>query len=410
MNSVYLIFCRRHLLLACLLLALVGCASVPTQYKEPPPLAVEARAALNEKVFHKAVALIDEHYFDPTYHGTDWQALHAKYQPMALAAQDSTALYTALNNMMGELGVSHLVAISPRQAHQVETRHVAATGFSMQYLEKKLVVTDVVPLGPAASAGVQPGWLVTARNGVPLPIAGDKFVTVLGQGVTYDFLDQHDQAHSLHFDPALLDFRRLDVRSLPGNMLYLRFDEFSFETLHWLSQQLKANAAAPGVVLDLRFNRGGNAAALTMALGEFRPVGTDSAMMDAGYTVDRKGKQDDRRSLPLFSAKYAGKLVILTDSTSVSAAEIFPRVMQYNKRATVIGRQTAGMVIISKFYDLPDEGLLQVPVIDYLGPDGQRLEGKGVTPDQVLPPATLAQRRAGEDPDLQAALVILNQQ
>jgi len=78
--------------------------------------------------------------------------------------------------------------------------------------------------------------------------------------------------------------------------------------------------------------------------------------------------------------------------------------MQQHRRATIIGRRTAGAVIVSRDYPLPGGGRLQVPVTDYVGNDGQRLEGRGVTPDLVRPALTLAELRGRKDPDLAEAV------
>jgi carboxyl-terminal processing protease len=60
-------------------------------------------------------------------------------------------------------------------------------------------------------------------------------------------------------------------------------------------------------------------------------------------------------------------------------------------------------------YRLPDGGRLQVPVIDFVGLKGERLEGRGVDPDIVLPEPTLTDWRSGRDRDLEAAVQILTQ-
>ena len=97
-------------------------------------------------------------------------------------------------------------------------------------------------------------------------------------------------------------------------------------------------------------------------------------------------------------------LVVLIGPSTGSAAEIFAHVMQHYGRATIVGRRTAGAVIVSRTYSLPGGGKLQVPIQDYRGLDEKRLEGRGVTPDVAVPSPALADLRAGRDPDLEKAL------
>lgn len=386
-----------------LILLAAGCTTAPSEYREPPPLGAAERTAHNLQVFERTWALVNEKYFDGRFRGVDWPAMRAKHRQEAVAATDDTELYRALNRLCAELRESHLAALPPRRAHELRTEHRASVGFRLQLLEDRRVVTDVVPDSPAAIAGVETGWLAVTRNGTAIQ-ENSPYLPKLGEPVTYGFLDVGDQPHTLTMEPQLINFGRLEARELPGGFLYLRFDEFSRNSLHWLSEQLKTHASVPGVVIDLRYNPGGNMLALNVALAEFfqKPV-------NAGRMVKRSGRERENHSLAWRSARYSGRVAILTDRSTGSAAEIFSHVLQQYKRATVIGRGTAGAVIVSRSFPLPGGGRLQVPVSDYIGLDGQRLEGRGVTPDVACPALTLAQLRAKDDPDIDVALQVFQQ-
>jgi carboxyl-terminal processing protease len=77
-----------------------------------------------------------------------------------------------------------------------------------------------------------------------------------------------------------------------------------------------------------------------------------------------------------------------------------------HERATIVGRPTAGAVLASWFYSLPDGGELQLSREDYIAPNGRRIEGNGVEPNIVVT-RTLADIRTGRDPDLETALRVL---
>ncbi len=97
---------------------------------------------------------------------------------------------------------------------------------------------------------------------------------------------------------------------------------------------------------------------------------------------------------------------MLVDGATGSAAEIFAAVLQDHGRATLIGRRTAGAVLASWFYTLPDRGQLQLSREDYMAPKGRRIEGAGIEPDIVVS-RTLADLRAGRDRDLEEAVGVL---
>lgn len=381
-----------------LLFAVTGCTSIPAAYIEPAPLAAADRTALNLQVYDAAWQLVHDKYFDPKFRGMDWAALRTQYRPAAAASAGDRELYQVLNRLCLELKESHLTALPPQRTHEIRVARRMAVGMGWVQVEDRQVVTELVPGGPADQAGVQPGWIVTACEGRPLTPAAPASPPP-GQPVTYSFLDLANVPHDITFQPQLLKFDQLVSRELPGGYRYLRFDRFGPDTLHWLSTELKQHRRAPGVVLDLRENPGGYVVAFQLAVGEFfkRRVAT-------GRFIRRDGRVKDARNLSLFSARYPGKVVILTSEATGSAAEIFTHVLQYHGRATVIGRRTAGAVIVAHNYRLPGGGTLQVPVQDYRGLDGRRLEGRGVLPNITVARAGLADVREGRDLDLETAL------
>lgn len=389
--------------LALLLAALFagGCATVPTEYREPPALGASEQAALNARVFDRAWERVNERYFDGAFRGVNWSAMRERYRPEAAAAKNTDELYRVLNRMCAELKESHLVALPPRRVHELRTEHRAAIGIRWQLIEGQRVITDIVPGGPADHAGVRRGWLVVSRDGAPLR-EGERFVTRLGRAVTFGFLDEHGEARSLTLQPELLSFERHESRRIDPDLLYLRFDQFDREALSWLSGELKANASARGVILDLRYNSGGNTLVLDMALAEFF-----DRRVPVGRLVRRSGRSRETHSFGWLPARYAGSVVVLTSPATGSAAEIFSHVLQHHGRATIVGQKTAGAVIYSRQYRLPGGGQIQIPIIDYVGLDGRRLEGRGVTPDVVLPVRTLAEARADRDPEQARALEAL---
>jgi C-terminal processing protease CtpA/Prc len=109
---------------------------------------------------------------------------------------------------------------------------------------------------------------------------------------------------------------------------------------------------------------------------------------------------------------FTGKLIVLMDSTSSSASEIFARTIQLEKRGTVIGDLSAGSVMGARFFDhrIGAGSFVyfgaEITEMDLRMPDGQTLEKKGVTPDELLLPS-LANLARDEDPVLAHAAELL---
>ena len=96
-------------------------------------------------------------------------------------------------------------------------------------------------------------------------------------------------------------------------------------------------------------------------------------------------------------------LVVLVDANSSSAAELTPAALREAGRALVVGRKTAGAVLIAQEAKLPDGGRMILSRFDFVTAGGVRLEKRGVTPD--LEAETRPEdRRARRDPALDAAV------
>jgi carboxyl-terminal processing protease len=394
----------KKLLFGCLALALLaGCVSTPAPkvaIDDLPPSQVDL-ATRNLRVFNAAWSLVMDRHYDPKLQGVDWPAAAKQFGPEAAAAPDKKALYAVINRMVDLLKDSHTHALTPEQASERHTQVRARTGFNMTRLDGRWAVAEVVPGSPAEAAGVRAGWLVLSRNGTPLAERND-FRAADGEVAQWEFLDERDRPVSLALAARPLSTKpRQEMRLLPGGFVYLRFDGFDGPDRRWLGDRLAENRSAPGVVIDLRQNPGGETFSLGITIGEFF-----ERSVDCGTFISRSGRRGEKNSWQLGSARYTGRVAVLIDRVTASAAEIFSAVMQDHGRATIIGRKTAGAVLASWFYGLPDGGELQLSREDYLAPKGRRLEINGVEPD-IVSSRTLEDLRAGRDPDLDAALRVL---
>jgi len=160
------------------------------------------------------------------------------------------------------------------------------------------------------------------------------------------------------------------------------------------------------LILDLRGNLGGAEEALLRLIGN---------LCDHDVTVGELKRRKETK--PLIAKTrgdggFKGKLVVLVDSESASAAEVLARVVQLEKRGVVLGDRTSGKVMRSRVY--PHQMGLDTVIVygasvtdaDIIMSDGVSLEGAGVTPNLVLLPGA-TNLRAHEDPVLSGAAELL---
>ena len=385
---------------------LAGCVAPvsPAPRVNPAGLPPEqaAREERNLRLFDTVWVTVDRRYYDAGFHGVDWRAAALAHGPEAAAAGDETALYGVVNGMLGLLGDGHTGALTPAEARDWHAQERAMTGFRILRIDRRWVVSEVLPGSPAEAAGVKPGWIVLSRDGQPL---GDRFSLPSlrgGERVRWEFLDGRDQPVALALTARRVSVAREVARVLPGGLVFLRFDEFDWSSMRWLCGELKRRRDAPGVVVDLRQNPGGVLLALDFMVGEF----FDRSFAYA-VSVDRSGRRRNLHAMTLGSARYHGRLVVLVDHPSASAAEIFAATMQEQHRGTIVGRKTAGDVLGARMRSLPGGGMLEYSDCDLRTAKGSRLNGNGVIPDVQPAAITLADLRSGRDPDIEEALRIL---
>jgi C-terminal processing protease CtpA/Prc len=160
------------------------------------------------------------------------------------------------------------------------------------------------------------------------------------------------------------------------------------------------------LIIDLRGNGGGAETTLLRMLGSV--FDHDVKLGDIKRRKETKPLVAKTRA----DNAFKGNLVVLVDSQSGSAAELFARVVQLEKRGAIVGDRSAGAVMRSKFYD-HQSGTESVALYgasitdaDITMTDGKSLEPAGVPPDRLLLP-TGADLAAQRDPVLALAAALV---
>lgn len=243
------------------------------------------------------------------------------------------------------------------------------------------------------------------------PVDSEHFAESLAQGLVKASDDQH---FSVLFDPdgitaerqskaggeattqAQRDSERAanfgfrDARRLDGGLTYIRFDFFADPQY---AQETAAGAmrfaeGAKGLILDLRYNNGGVLEMAQFLMSYLYPAGKEQEFFDYNYNDHGVRVERSQWSLAAVPGQRSGDIpvVVLTGSTSFSAAEWMAFSLQRLGRATVIGERTAGGAHPVTRVPIDDRFMLQVPIGQIRDPvNGQDFEGVGVIPDIVVP-------------------------
>lgn len=409
-----------------------GCAAIPGRYIDISSLTAEKRISHNRKVFNRIEKLVSKKYYDPSFNGKDWASLTERYRDGAISSQDNKTLYNELNIMLNEMDSSHLQAIMMANVKDLfrEYKDPVAAGFSWQVYDGRAVVVYIAAGSLADRSGIKKGWILLRINGeFPLKEiqdadAGEETYKVplldTGKSESYTFLDQENLKHRVTLtpekgqkkpflwlmDPYSRDYDPIEAVELPGGYLYLHIRNFiSAKVKKSMIAKLDEHPDTPGIILDLRNNIGGKVGYMKMALRTFF-----NDTVNGGTIIGRSKKSMELKIKPWHS-KYCSKpIVLLTNSRTICAAEMFAHIIKHYNRGKLVGRHTRGDVLGSDSYSLPGGGLLTIPVLNFIGLDGMQIEGKGVSPDITVQEPTLSSLRAGRDLDLEAALKILEEE
>ena len=384
------------------------------------------------EVFERVWKDIDEHYYDRTFNGVDWNEVHARYKPLVEATKDNREFYALMSRMTGELHDAHTRFNSPEQWRNIRKQQGVGSGLSLDEIDGRIVVTSIRPDSNAAHVGIEPGMILQSVDGKPVAervaeIESAKSASSTSRATrmfTYSRLlagppDTEiklglERADGSHFEA---DVRRqvyssapnLATDTTPSGNAYIRFDGFQPSITKEFRQALERFRNSPGLIVDLRRNGGGD-------LGVLVPI--------AGYFFDKKtlfAKDETRSGKPLSEFAgvlrlpldlyvgrsgdqiYSGPVVILIDSRSASSSEVFAAGMQDSQRARIVGSQSCGCVLgIAKPRVMKGGGVLEMSEVLWFSPKGRRLEGTGILPDQTVTP-TLKSLQRKEDPALEAA-------
>lgn len=361
--------------------------------------------ALEQRVFDRAWRLVERKYWDHSLTGPGWIAARDHFRARALAAPDRQGFYTLLGEMLAALGDSHVYAIDPVQVAIGKARDAgrSAEGFGFTMLpddDGRWHVTGVRPASPAARAAVLIGWEVRAVDGHPVDI---DYEPASGDQARFDFVDEHGATHplvlaaELEAAPAVRRATRLS-----GGVLLIGLDGFDPGADRWLARTIAEGPRPSGLILDLRDNDGGDADVIARVAGLFFAVDRPLVRRIAAAQSTQRTHGAGRRS-------YSGPLAVLIGPDSASGAEALAALVDESGRGITVGARTAGALTGASIHRLPDGGQLSIAEFDIRTPAGRRLEGVGLSP-RVPVATTLADRRAGRDPVLARARLVIEAQ
>jgi carboxyl-terminal processing protease len=401
------------------LLVLIALASAPIHAETGQSTVSSAEA---EKLFDEVWRTVRDKFYDRDLHGLDWDAVGEKYRPRALAAGSERGLADVINAMLAELKASHLGYYTPLDTayydladifswglrHQLKSAfpsdEVAYTGIGIfsRRIDGKTFVSGVQDGLPADKAGLLVGDEILAADGAPFePVLS--FEGKAGRKVTLEIRRMRAGApQRLEVVPERIEPNEAFLKAMRASTRVIDRGGVKIGYIHVWSyargdyQELLEEQISTGpfkdvdaLIWDLRDGWGGADPAYLDVFNARAPT---------MLTTDRGGDRS------VVNAKWRKPAVLLINGGTRSGKEVLTYGFKKYGYGEVIGTRTSGALLAARAFLLSAGGLLLVPVAD-VEVDGERLEGRGVTPtlevDREIPYA------AGADPQLERAIEVL---
>ena len=410
-----------------------------TQFLPAPSLDASTHCMSSKeriKVFDQVWRLIGEKYYDPSFNGVNWNVLHDHYRAGVQNAGCDDGLYSILREMTASLHDAHTRFRSPLERERARRLQATTPGLSISEVDGKPVIVNIEPDSEASRVGLEAGMIITSVDDLPFSRRVSKVSEEVGDSSSrrarllltyYEVLagepgtmvrlgvEREDGStfqvdlprHTVPISPPLVS------RLLPSGYGYIKFDMFRESVAKQFHEELAKFKNAPGLIIDIRGNPGGEFDGLLGVASNFF-----ARRVSFGRIVARSGKGPSLMLRILgvpselevgdSSAQvYAGPVIILVNEASGSAAEVFAAGMQENHRAAIVGRQTCGCVLGSVAHAVKGGGEVDISEFGILTASGRKLEGVGVVPD-VGVPLTLEDLRNHHDATLREAVAVLN--
>jgi C-terminal processing protease CtpA/Prc len=413
------------------------------------PVRLEAKE--RRAVLENVLTALQKRFYSPEKLNGDWLAAVDKHRNQIEAASTADDFEKAMSDLLAELQTSHLGFF-----HSVARRASSKAALSATYLAdetefgNRWVFQDVHPGGAAANAGIRSGDILLGVNGKDL-IPPEHPTFPMGEQAQVEVVDAQNRRVKRTVDVArpkrkklhFIEPRLVDARLLEDGIGYLKVTMFpdmvGVKVANEISRAVSTLGSINSLIIDLRGNTGGGLGALRL-MSYLTPD-----KVPVGFALDRrrvtKKLETEKLSFPRFgriptSSKgswllalqfgpsmiakkpivlqtegfgkqsFHGRVILLVDRHTASAAEMIVAFARENGLAIIVGERTAGRLLSATSVKVGNGFRLALPTGAYYTWKGSVLEGTPIEPDRLVD-FDWRESRVGGDPQLERAVQLV---
>ena len=325
------------------------------------------------------------------------------------AVDEEAVIDGMLNGYLNGLGDKYANYMNSDEYSRYEIEMSGKTvgiGTKVHYNSEKnaVEIVSVVDDTPAAGAGLETGDLILGADEFTVAEHGynavaDAIEGKVGEAVTLTVKKADTGLVSeISFVRTEISYSSVYSRIHSDKIGIVQITEFNSATpaeFKTAIEELKT-AGIKSFIFDVRNNLGGSLDAICTVLDYLLPEGPIVRLVDA---------EGNERTKSSDAACLEGKICVLVNKYTASAAELFASAIRDYKYGTLIGTNTYGKGTAQSIKKFPDNSALFISTELYMPPYGENYEGKGILPDVVLEYEAGAGGR--EDSQTQKAIDIL---
>lgn len=400
---------------------------IDTKKLKKESLSYSAKMKINhvaerQQIFNEGWRALNQSFYDPGFHGVDWDAMNQKYKAWAMKASTDQDFQDVFNMMLGELNASHMGFRMPDR-YDTANERTGYLGIEVTPEKNGVRITKVLPYGPAdrEKSRLYVGEIITAVDGEPIRQNTNFYMLMkdtVNERVRLEVRNNKGVERRVVIRPTsslrtllyedFVESRRQMVSKLSnGRLGYVHVRGMNWPSFEAFETAMTAEGhGKDGMVIDVRYNGGGWTTDYLLSV---------LSVKQHAYTIPRGATDDLTKNhskfekyypyserLPL--ASWPGPAITLCNQFSYSNAEIFSHAFQSLGRGTLVGAPTFGAVISTGGVGLMGGSFVRMPFRGwFVKKTGQNMENGPAVPDLLVtdPPGDLLN---GKDPQLEAAV------
>ncbi len=274
---------------------------------------------------------------------------------------------------------SYMTTKEVKTANEPLQGNFEGIGVQFNMVEDTLLVIQPVVGGPSEKRGILAGDRIVSVNDTAIAgvsMSKEEIMRRLrgpkGTKVNLGIV-RRGIADTLRFE-IIRD--KIPVKSIDATYMirpgvgYIRIGSFGAQTHDEFCESLLklSGEGMQSLILDLQENGGGYLQSAVAIANEFLSK-NDLIVYTQGRRVPRN--EYHAQGNALFEK---GKIIVLVDSYSASAAEIVTGAIQDHDRGLVVGRRTFGKGLVQRPIDMPDGSMIRLTIAHYYTPSGRCIQ------------------------------------